>query len=57
MNQMDLKPGDLGKPAEQLVNLHDLMPLSFPYNKMGMEPDFPEVKPEWRKKYCTSDAR
>ncbi|HNX27992.1 MAG TPA: (Fe-S)-binding protein [Syntrophomonadaceae bacterium] len=54
MNHMDLKPGDLGKPAEQLVNLHDLMPLSFPYNKMGMEPDFPEVKPEWRKKYCTS---
>ena len=50
----DLRPKDLGKPCDQLIQLDDLMPLSSPYDKPGMEPDFPEVKPEWKEKYCTS---
>ncbi|CFX70558.1 Alpha-helical ferredoxin [Syntrophomonas zehnderi OL-4] len=54
MNQKDLRPQELGKPCEQLIQLNDLMPLSFPYDQPGMEPDFPDVKPEWREKYCTS---
>jgi Fe-S oxidoreductase len=50
----DLRPRDLGKPCDQLIQLNDLMPLSSPYDEPGMEPDFPEVKPEWKEKYCTS---
>lgn len=53
-NDNDLKPKDLGKPAEQLINFDQLMPLSFPYDQPGMEPDFPAAKPEWQEKYCTS---
>ena len=54
MKSNDLRPKDLGKPCDQLIQLDDLMPLSSPYDKPGMEPDFPEVKPEWKEKYCTS---
>ncbi|MBP1761630.1 MAG: Fe-S oxidoreductase [Firmicutes bacterium] len=54
MSHNNLKPKDLGKPAEQLIRLDHLMPLSYPYDQPGMEPDFPPVKPEWREKYCTS---
>lgn len=54
VNQNNLRPKDLGKPCEQLIQLNELMPLSFPYDKPEMEPDFPGVKPEWREKYCTS---
>ena len=54
VNQRDMKPQDLGRPCEQLTQLDEVMPLSFPYDQPGMEPDFPDVKPEWREKYCTS---
>ena len=54
MNPKDLRPKDLGKACEQLIQIEDLMPLSFPYDQPGMEPEFPEVKPEWRERYCTS---
>ncbi len=54
VNQKDLRPKDLGKQCEQLIQLNDLMPLSFPYDQPGMEPDFPSVKTEWKEKYCTS---
>jgi len=50
----DLRPSDLGKSQEQLIHLDNLMPLSFPYDQPDMEPAFPEVKPEWKEKYCTS---
>ena len=54
VNQKDLRPQDLGKSCEQLIQLNKVMPLSFPYDKPGMEPDFPSAKPEWKEKYCTS---
>jgi len=54
VNQNSLRPQDLGKEQEQLVQLDNLMPLSFPYDQPDMEPAFPEVKPEWKEKYCTS---
>ncbi len=54
MKEKDLRPKELGRPAEQLVHLDQLMPLSFPYDQPGMETDFPAVKPEWQEKYCTS---
>ena len=54
INHIDLKPSDLNRPDEQLVQVEELMPLPRPYDKPGMEPDFMEVKPAWREKYCTS---
>ncbi|NLB52640.1 MAG: (Fe-S)-binding protein [Syntrophomonadaceae bacterium] len=54
MKEKDLRPKELGRPAEQLIHLDQLMPLSFPYDQPGMETDFPAVKPEWQEKYCTS---
>lgn len=54
MEEKDLRPQDIGKQCDQMVRLDKLMPLSFPYNQPGMEPDFPEVKPEWKEKYCTT---
>lgn len=54
MSQNNLRPKDLGKHTEQMIRLDHLMPLSFPYDKPGMEADFPAVKPEWKEKYCTS---
>ena len=54
MNPKDLRPKDLGKACEQLIQYENLMPLSFPYDQPGMEPEMPIVKPEWKEKYCTS---
>lgn len=54
VNQKILRPQDLGKETDQLIQYDNLMPLSVPYDQPGMEPDFPSVKPEWKEKYCTS---
>lgn len=45
INHKDLRPSDLNRPDEQLVQVEELMPLPRPYDKPGMEPDFMEVKP------------
>lgn len=49
-----LSPKDMGRSGEQLIKVDKLMTLKSPYNQEGMEPDFVEVKPAWREKYCTS---
>lgn len=49
-----LRPQDLKRPVEQLVELDELMKLPPPYDKPEMEPPFVEVKDSWREKYCTS---
>jgi Fe-S oxidoreductase len=54
VKQKMIRPKDLGKSSEQLIHYDNLMPLSFPYDKPGMEPDWKEGKPEWKEKYCTS---
>jgi len=54
MQSKDLRPRDLGRPDEQLIQLDHIMPLHSPYDQPGMEPDMQPVKPEWREKYCMS---
>jgi len=54
MQGKDLRPRDLGRPDEQLIQLDHIMPLHSPYDQPGMEPDLQSVKPEWREKYCMS---
>jgi hypothetical protein len=54
MQGKDLRPRDLGRPEEQLIQLDHIMPLHSPYDQPGMEPDLQSVKPEWREKYCMS---
>ncbi|MGE5423632.1 MAG: 4Fe-4S dicluster domain-containing protein, partial [Ignavibacteriales bacterium] len=54
VNNKDLRPQDISKNSDQLIELHNLIPLRFPYDQPGMEPDFPGVKSEWAEKYCTS---
>ena len=49
MNPKDLRPKDLGKACEQLIQIEDLMPLSFPYDQPGMEPEFLKLSPSERK--------
>jgi len=50
----NIKPQDLGKPAEQLVKPGKLMPLPPPYDKPGMEPEFKEPKDAWKEDFCAS---
>lgn len=50
----NIKPQDMGKPADQLFKLGKLMPLPAPYDKPGMEPEFSPVKDSWKENYCTS---
>ena len=49
-----LKPQDIGKETEQLTSIDELMPLPAPYDKPEMEPDFKDVKDDWKEKYCAS---
>ncbi len=50
----DLKPNDISKPVDQLIQVDSLKTLPGPYSKDGMEPDFTEPKEAWKSKYCTS---
>ncbi|MHB1043489.1 MAG: (Fe-S)-binding protein [Eubacteriales bacterium] len=52
----NIRPGDFGKPSEQLVKPgeFDLMPLPAPYDKPGMEPAFTAPEESWKENYCTS---
>ncbi|MDA8227622.1 MAG: (Fe-S)-binding protein [Desulfitobacterium hafniense] len=54
INQKDLRPRDLGKKDEQLIQIDNLMPLLAPYDKEGMEPPLTQPKDAWKEKYCTS---
>jgi hypothetical protein len=39
-----ITPKDLGKSTEQLIHYDNLMPLSYPYDQPGMEPDWKDPK-------------
>ncbi|MEW6623191.1 MAG: (Fe-S)-binding protein [Bacillota bacterium] len=54
INGKDIKPQDMGKPAEQLTKFAELMDLPAPYNKPGMEPPLTEPKDAWKEKFCAS---
>lgn len=54
LDHKQLRPKDIGRPDEQLVQLGELMPLAVPYHEPGLEPAFTEVKQAWRDKYCAS---
>lgn len=54
INGKDLKPRDMGKPADQLTKIDRLMPLPGPFDKLDTAPGFKEPKEEWREKYCTT---
>lgn len=54
INQKDLRPKDLGRADEQLIQLEELMPLPAPYDDPDMEPGFKTLKPAWKEKYCAS---
>ena len=50
----DLRPKDISKPADILSPILTLEKLPGVYGEEGMEPGFKEVKDSWKEKYCTS---
>ncbi len=50
----NLKPQDMGKRTEQLVQLGKLMDLPAPYDQPGMEPPLTVPKDAWKEKHCTT---
>ena len=45
---------DISKDGQMVkLRTEELMPLPYPYNQPGMEPDFTEPKEEWKERYIT----